>query len=116
MDKINKIIVIITIILVVLLAIFFCYKMYLLNIYKIDKNEVSEYKQVQSSININENVIIDKKAYDGDYIEYKGIKVANIFNNYKQKQQNNGDFEYGYVSYINEKENGEIIIRKTLII
>lgn len=112
MNKKKKIIVIITIILIVLLAMFFCYKMYLLNVYKIDKNKVSEYKQIQASININKNVTIDKKTYDGDYIEYQNIKVANIFNNYKLKEQNNDNFEYGYVSYINEKENGEIIIRK----
>lgn len=98
MNKVNKIIPLIIIIVLIIT------KMIIINEYKIDSKDIERLIKIKESLIIKDLLVINKEECD-NYLEFKNIKIKNIFDEYECREKNE--------SYLCQKDNSSFLMKRT---
>ena len=99
----------IIVILISIVSILFGYRLFHFICYNSNFINNEQYQELIKGYVVKDVIEIDStKLIDSEYIEYKGIKIKNIFEGYERIEEND------YVRYINGEQKSYITIGKTM--
>lgn len=98
MNKVNKIIPLIIIIVLIIT------KMIIINEYKIDSKDIERLAKIKESLIIKDLLVINKEECD-NYLEFKNIKIKNMFVGYVCREKDD--------SYLCQKDNSSFLMKRT---